>query len=484
MLVHNSKVANVTPSWEAVSGKSLPRIAYAEMGKEDEKASWAYPHHWVKEGVLMLHKEGLAKAWAAANAGKGASDPIKKHLRKHREDIGAGATKAIINEPWLIEEGWLEIIYGIANREGDLKALSDKAANYSEDGIEFRGDTAIINIRGPIFRYANLFTQISGATSTELLARNIGEAGSRKDIRRIILDFDSPGGQVTGISELGDMIHALAAKKKVIGYVSGTAASAAYWLLAATGKIVASDTAILGSIGVVATFQKTSSDEFEIVSTKSPDKRIDPSTDKGKDKIRKTLDALAEVFIEKVAAFRGVDKKYVEENFGKGGVLVGKQAIGVKMIDALGTFEQLTQGGQKMEITKEAIAEKNPELLEQLEKEARADLEAENQALKDGNKALHLEVFTKTLAMRVGEDHAATLAGLMNDNSEEAITKVANIITTMQDAINALGKAKGSEVVPKQKSDEPDMSRVRAIAKEQGISLTEALVEYEKGGNE
>ncbi|KEZ65412.1 hypothetical protein C5I_0136090, partial [Pseudomonas syringae pv. syringae FF5] len=110
-----------------------------------------------------------------------------------------------------------------------------------------RNGVAIIPVVGPVFRYANLFTEISGATSTQVLATDLQSALDDPSIKSIILNIDSPGGVAAGINELADQIHAGRARKRIVAYVGGTGASAAYWLASAASEIVIDETALLGS---------------------------------------------------------------------------------------------------------------------------------------------------------------------------------------------------------------------------------------------
>lgn len=75
-----------------------------------------------------------------------------------------------------------------------------------------------------------------------------------------------------------------------------------YWIASACDKILAADTAILGSIGVVSIFEKDDDGKtIEIVSSQSQNKRPDINTEEGKAKIQARVDELAEVLIAKVA---------------------------------------------------------------------------------------------------------------------------------------------------------------------------------------
>lgn len=90
-MTHNSKTLDAEPDWAKVNKAELPRIAFADMGDPEKKSTWKYPHHWVSNGKLYLHKGGLNAAWQAANgarSGQKADQAIIDHLQKHRKAIG------------------------------------------------------------------------------------------------------------------------------------------------------------------------------------------------------------------------------------------------------------------------------------------------------------------------------------------------------------------------------------------------------------
>jgi len=108
----------------------------------------------------------------------------------------AGSTKrikaAIESEPWLITEGALEQIRIIAARENEADAMAKYAdANHSAELVSMAGESvAVMNVRGPMMRYASLFTQISGMTSTETVAAAFNDLDANKDVQRIIVQID------------------------------------------------------------------------------------------------------------------------------------------------------------------------------------------------------------------------------------------------------------------------------------------------------
>ena len=194
----------------------------------------------------------------------------------------------------------------------------------------------------PVATACLIMTAICGATSYELLAQDFNKALNDPNISAILFDVDSPGGEVNGCSELADMIYNARGKKPIIAYASGSCCSGAYWIASACDKIMAADTAILGSIGVVSIFEKEDEKKtIEIVSSQSPNKRPDVETEEGKAKIQEHIDALAEVFINKVALHRDISPKDVIENFGGGDVFVGDKAVRIGLADSLASFEAI-----------------------------------------------------------------------------------------------------------------------------------------------
>ncbi len=279
----------------------------------------------------------------------------------------------LFGSPWLISEEWMQTIIEIARRQTDFDAVTARKAQYMEnaDRAKLYGDVAVIPISGPIFPKANIMTDFSGATSIEMLVRDLDAAVKNDDVSRIVLDIDSPGGHVTGVHEMANMIRDLSGQKQITSYVSGTGASAAYWLASASSDIVLDATSRVGSIGVVVAYPKGESDVVEIVNTASPNKRPNVETKEGRGVVVEQMNALADVFINSVAEFRGVSTKVVEKDFGRGGILVGEHAVKAGMADRLGSFEQLLKenGGSSMpakapktELTLDTLKADHPEL--------------------------------------------------------------------------------------------------------------------------
>lgn len=258
------------------------------------------------------------------------------------------ALRAAIAEPWAITAEGLELVLSVAARENEIsvEALEAYRSEHvpTAERLTKRGSVAILEARGPLFRRANLFTAISGATSYDIMRRDLQSALDDPSIRAIVMNFDTPGGEVTGVDELAKAIRAGKAIKPIMAYVGGSAASAGYWLASQATEIVIAETAVLGSIGVRAVIQDTSEKDaqqgrLEFISSQSPGKRTDLKSDEGRGRVQRTIDALADVFIATVAHGRGIKTDDVIAKFGGGDVLIGSAAIDAGMADRLGNFE-------------------------------------------------------------------------------------------------------------------------------------------------
>jgi len=266
--------------------------------------------------------------------------------------------------PWAITgrmlETILEIVQNPLHNATDLEAVAARIGRPLGNtyNVEVRDAVAVLEISGPIFRYANLFTQFSGAASVQDISTDLQTAVENPFVKQIVLNINSPGGQFDGTGELADRIRSLSQQKPITAYVGGLAASAGYWLAAAASRIVAHESAFLGSIGVVAAIRDNRAAQerqglktYEIVSSQSPRKRPDVQTAEGRAQIQEQIDAAAELFINKVAGFRNVSAETVIEQFGAGDVFPAAKALKAGMADAIGHYEGLIEELNSKEVT-------------------------------------------------------------------------------------------------------------------------------------
>jgi ClpP class serine protease len=270
------------------------------------------------------------------------------------------ALNYLMQQMWAVDQSLLTVMADIASRNGDIdldefkllnpQALEGKSGRTLTPRMELReGGIALIHVTGVISRYASLFDDICGGISTEALAKDFNAALDDPAIRGIVMNFDGPGGDANGIHEMAEMVYNARGVKPITGYVGGQCASALYWIASACDSVVIDATARLGSIGVVMCLERTKpaadaadqTERLEVVSSQSPNKRLDPFSKEGQAACQAQVDQLADIFIDRVARNMAVDRDTVINDFGRGGVLIGQSAVDIGMANRLGSLESV-----------------------------------------------------------------------------------------------------------------------------------------------
>lgn len=252
-------------------------------------------------------------------------------------------SKYLINTPWAIETESFKQVLQVIDRI-DLTEKFTKRQTASGDILKSYDSGKIVSLPvvGPLSRRANLLSEISGATSIEKLEKEFLELVNDDSVKAIILDFDSPGGEVSGINNLSQLIYEARQIKPIYAYISNMAASGAYWLASACTYIYSDLTASVGSIGVILSIQdnkgkleKEGIKEINFISSTSPLKRPDIETEAGAGIIQKRADDLANIFIEAVARNRNTEFSNIVKNYGEGFVKLATEAEKFGMIDGI-----------------------------------------------------------------------------------------------------------------------------------------------------
>lgn len=368
---------------------------------------------------------------------------------------------SLLNEPWLIEEAWLEMMVQSflgGDPTADPKMLevlkSDRLMGTRSATI--RGSKAIVPVHGPIFARPNFLTEYLGIGMTLTdFSQDVQKLMDNPDVESILLDVDSPGGTVTGINEASNFIAEASKEKPITAYVGGVGASAAYWLASAADEIVLDATSRVGSVGVVVAYPSPQEDDdgyIEIVNTASPNKRPDVSTEQGKKVITAELDDLADVFIGTIAKNRGVSEATVRSDFGKGGVLVGQKAVSAGMADRLGSFEELMaennkyeEGDFEMKLTVDKLKADHKDVYDQVVASVTPDTSVKDAELASAQAALtaseaeKTDLATKLAASKSNEEGLSTRVVALEKRDvlrdEEALKNQASGIMT--GALNA-----------------------------------------------
>jgi protease-4 len=160
----------------------------------------------------------------------------------------------------------------------------------------------------------------------------------------VVVHINSPGGTTAGSEQLYDALMRLKAKKPLVVVVEGLAASGGYIAAIAADHIVAQQSSLVGSIGVLFQFPnftellKTVGVKVEEVKS-SPLKAAPNGFEPTSPEVRAALDALVKDsyawFRDLVKNRRGMDDALLEK-VADGRVFTGRQAVDLKLIDQLG----------------------------------------------------------------------------------------------------------------------------------------------------
>src|SRR2546421_486616 len=224
---------------------------------------------------------------------------------------------------------------------------------------------AIVTVAAVTFRFARPDLVLSEGTGSYVarvtirgLIRNDQERTEALDrlakskARAVIVRVDSPGGTAAGAEQLYDSLRSVAGKKPMVVVVDGLAASGGYIAALSADHVVARSAALVGSIGVLfqypnfADLLKTIGVKVEEVKS-SPLKAAPNGFEPTSPEARAALDALVKDsyawFRDLVKARRGMDDALLEK-VADGRVFTGRQAVELKLVDAIGDEKVAVEG--------------------------------------------------------------------------------------------------------------------------------------------
>lgn len=253
--------------------------------------------------------------------------------------------ECILNNVYAMEESSLNKYLSIYDNKGLHEAINKYAGqiDYKTYDASYHGGVGVISVSGIISRHTDMFASFFGLGSAaiENIAKDFQSLLDNEEVKSIILDFDTPGGAITGVNELAEIIYNARGIKPIKAYVTGMACSAGYFLAAACDEIIIDEMGQVGSIGVMRVVSKQNDKSVIFKSSQSPMKNIDGESEQGRAEYQAKVDYLASIFIDKVAKYRGITADEVINRGNKGGVLVGAVAVTAGLADRLGSMDAL-----------------------------------------------------------------------------------------------------------------------------------------------
>ena len=252
----------------------------------------------------------------------------------------------LLESPWALLPSTLSRIVEWGKSPDD--AAKVVALDGPHGGATRAGSVAVIPVYGVIEHRSDWLTELFGGTSVDTLRESLAAQLADPGVRAIILDIDSPGGTVAGMTEMAaELRRARGGEKPIVAVANSLAASAAYWLASQADELVVTPSGAVGSIGVYAVHQDVSRmlDAEGVTTTiisagphKTEGNEFEPLTEEARADIQSRVDASYAQFLSDVAAGRRVSADKVEAEYGGGRVLVAKQALAAGMVDRVETL--------------------------------------------------------------------------------------------------------------------------------------------------
>lgn len=211
---------------------------------------------------------------------------------------------------------------------------------------------AVLPLYGVVTQRGNMVDDISGpgSSSTQQFTSVLRQMLADDTVGQILIDIDSPGGSVYGVSELASEIIKARAQKPVIAVANSLAASAAYWIGCSASEFYVTPGGEVGSIGVwQAHFDYSKALEEDgvkptLISSgkfKVEGNPYVPLDEQAQAFMQSRVDDYYNAFVEAVALGRGVSINDVKTGMGEGRVLGAEAALAQNMVDGIATFDDV-----------------------------------------------------------------------------------------------------------------------------------------------
>jgi signal peptide peptidase SppA len=264
-------------------------------------------------------------------------------------DLGFWMQSQIIGQPMAMREAHLDnLVETILANRFTLPRSRSTGARITEKG------TAIVEIHGILINRAPVIGPFWGLTAYEGLGEQFRRLATDPNVKRIVLDVNSPGGVVSGIRACAEALEELADKKPVHAIAHDMACSAGYWLACVAEELSVTPDGDVGSIGVraghvsyarlldregidITTFKAGAAKaDFAISELLSPGAAAEE---------KYTIDRMHDRFVEHVAQFRPLSSQEVRETDAR--CWVGQDALDVGLADRVETLEELVERIEK-----------------------------------------------------------------------------------------------------------------------------------------
>lgn len=182
-------------------------------------------------------------------------------------------------------------------------------------------------------------------TGNQRLADLMERVGESHSVSGVVISINSPGGTTTGSEELYRNIRRLAEKKPVVTFVDGTAASGGYITAIASDYIVARETSLVGSVGVLYQYPDLSGllgqvgvkmEEVKSSPLKAEPSPFKPTSPEARAAIQQVVNDTYDWFKTLVRERRRLNEGELAAA-STGQVFSGRQGVPMKLVDRIGS---------------------------------------------------------------------------------------------------------------------------------------------------
>ena len=358
----------------------------------------------------------------------------------------------VFNRPLMVTQDYAETIAVVLSDRLDLdvEGLQIKSeAKYQREASTTAKGIAVIPIIGSMSHRATGIEAMSGMTSYATLQKQFDAAFNDPNVGSILMDIDSPGGSVAGAFDFRDYLMSKKGTKPVYALARDAMCSAAYLIGSTADKVYATQTARVGSIGVVAMHTDVSGkmekdgikptfiSAGKFKTAGNPYEKLEGEKLKY---LQDSVDESYDMFINAVADARGIDKKVIRDTEAR--VYGGKKAVEIGLADGIRTYESVLAEMSAPNFTNQGIK------MENVDTEKLETLEAKVTKLSSDNEALRKQVleagFTITKDGLVAKDNEEMISV---DGEQFAVSTLpASVVAALRDKADAeLTKAATTE---------------------------------------
>ena len=246
-----------------------------------------------------------------------------------------------MNNLWAIAPNREHLVKAYSNNPKPRARRFNAAQFGSRSSPGDSGNLAIIDVAGVL----------DGAELSRI-RRQLDEAVAARGVEAILLNVYSDGGQFAGFPELADHIFSSRQRKLIVGHANAVAGSAAFVLLSATSFAAVKPSGQVGGLGIFAMHMDVSGmlkkDGIQITLFSAGKYKIDghpygPPSESYSEHTQSVVDHYHKMLIDRVAKYRGTRSNIVQYGYGQGRMVLAKDALEARMVDAVLPLDKFVQ---------------------------------------------------------------------------------------------------------------------------------------------